>query len=114
MSQAGRALSAPYLTLLRLVLLRSTVSTRIAVTLEQLGKLRDVEGIEARFSNRHIALSVFAFDDDMIVTPHLSNLVGHESPAMHLRRCQSDGMFDRFAMHVNALWDEGRDVWAGE
>ena len=33
-----------------------------------LERLRDVEGIEARFSDRHIALSVFAFDHDMIVT----------------------------------------------
>jgi len=91
-----------------------TVSTRIAVTLGELEKLRDVDGIEARFSDRHIAMSVFSFDNDMIVTPHLSNLVGHGSPAFHYRRCQQDGIFDRFAMHVGALWDEGRDVWAAE
>jgi Domain of unknown function (DUF5919) len=88
-----------------------TVSTRIAVTLEQLDRLRGTEGIEARFSDRHIALSVFTFDDDMIVTPHLANLVGHDSPAFHLHRHQDDGVFDRFAMHVNALWSDGRDVW---
>jgi lambda repressor-like predicted transcriptional regulator len=88
-----------------------TVSTRIAVTLEQLDRLRDVEGIEVRFSDRHIALSVFAFDDDMIVTPHLANLVGHNSPAFHFHRHQDDGVFDRFALHVNALWGEGREVW---
>jgi Domain of unknown function (DUF5919) len=88
-----------------------TVSTRIAVTLEQLERLRGTKGIEARFSDRHIALSVFAFDHDMIVTPHLANLAGHNSPAFHLRRRQDDGIFDRFAMHVRALWDEGRDVW---
>lgn len=87
-----------------------TVSTRIAVTLEQLDRLRDVEGIEARFSDRHIAMSLFSFDDDMIVTPHLSNLAGHESPAFHYRRCQQDGIFDRFTMHVNALWDDGKPV----
>ena len=53
---------------------------------------------------------VFSFDDDMIVTPHLSNLVGHESPAFHYRRCQQDGIFDRFTMHVNALWADARPV----
>ncbi len=66
-----------------------------------------MDGIEARFSDRHIALSVFAFDHDMIVTPHLSNQAGHNSPAFHIRRCQDDGVFDRFT----ALWDEGRGVW---
>jgi transcriptional regulator with XRE-family HTH domain len=90
-----------------------TVSTRIAVTLEQLERLRGVTGIEARFSDRHIAMSVFVFDQDAIVTPHLANLVGHDSPALHVRRCQDDGIFDRFVMHTRALWDEGRDVWVG-
>ncbi len=88
-----------------------TISTRIAVTLEQLERLRDVDGIEARFSDRHIALSVFSFDHDMIITPHLSNQVGHNSPAFHIRRCQDDGIFDRFTAHVSALWDQGRAVW---
>jgi hypothetical protein len=87
-----------------------TVSTRIAVTLEQLDRLKNVDGIEARFSDRHIAMSVFSFDDDMIVTPHLANLAGHESPAFHYRRCQQDGIFDRFMMHVNALWTDARPV----
>ena len=88
-----------------------TVSTRIAVTLEQLERLRDVDGIEARFSDRHIALSVFSFDHDMIVTPHLSNQAGHNSPTFHVRRCQDDGVYDRFTSHVSALWDDGRGVW---
>jgi len=89
-----------------------TVSTRIAVTLDELRKLRGTDGIEARFSDRHIALSVFAFDDDMIITPHLANLVGHNSPAFHFRRRQDDGVFDRFALHMQSLWNDGRDIWA--
>lgn len=89
-----------------------TVSTRIRITLDELRKLRDVEGVEARYSNDHVALSVFRFDDDMIVTPHLAYLVGHDSPTMHLHRRQDDGLFDRFASHVETLWDGGRDVWA--
>jgi hypothetical protein len=27
-----------------------------------------------------------------------------------LRRCQDDGAFDRFAMHVRELWETGREV----
>ncbi|WP_240805529.1 hypothetical protein [Streptomyces sp. A1547] len=55
-------------------------------------------------------LSVFRFDDEMIVTPILARRVGHDSPLMHLRRCQADGMFDRFAAHVEELWSRGRDI----
>lgn len=82
-----------------------TVSTRIRITLSELEKLRDVPGIEARFSDDHIALSVFAFDSQMLVTPHLANLVGHDSPMLHLQRHQDDGIFDRFTHHVKELWN---------
>ncbi|MFD4740900.1 XRE family transcriptional regulator [Streptomyces virginiae] len=87
-----------------------TLSTRIAVTLSELEKLRDVSGIEGRFETGHVNLSVFRFDDEMIVTPILARRVGHDSPMMHLRRRQADGMFDRFAAHVEELWSRGRDI----
>ncbi|MFD8981850.1 XRE family transcriptional regulator [Streptomyces sp. NPDC059564] len=87
-----------------------TLSTRIAVTLNELEKLRDVSGIEGRFETGHVNLSVFRFDDEMIVTPILARRVGHDSPMLHLRRRQADGMFDRFAAHVEELWSRGRDI----
>jgi transcriptional regulator with XRE-family HTH domain len=88
-----------------------TVSTRIRITLAELEKIRTVPGVEARFSADHIAMSVFMFDDQMLVTPHLAKLVGHDSPLFHLRRLQEDGMYDRFASHVAELWNEARPVW---
>lgn len=89
-----------------------TVGTRIRVTLDELDKLRDVPGIEARFSDEHIAMSVFIGDDEMVVTPHLAHLVGHDSPAFHLRKRQDSGVFDRFAFHVDELWSSGREITA--
>ena len=53
---------------------------------------------------------VFRFDAEMLVTPHLAELVGHDSPRPHLRRYQDDGLFDRFACHASELWSNGRDV----
>lgn len=87
-----------------------SVSTRIRITLEQLRKLGPLPGLEARFSDGHISLSVFAFDDEALVTPHIADLLGHESPMLHLRRLQPDGLFDRFAQHAEALWAGGRPV----
>lgn len=87
-----------------------TVSTRIRITLEELTKLADVPGVEARFGDDHIAMSVFTFDQQMLVTPHLADLVGHDSPMLHLQRLQDDGLYDRFAHHVTHLWNRGRPV----
>ncbi|MEX2969248.1 DUF5919 domain-containing protein [Streptomyces sp. C184] len=88
-----------------------TLSTRIRVTLAELEKIRRQPGIDARFSDGHAHLSVFRFDDDMIVTPLLTHSVGHDAPTLHLRRHQDDGMFDRFASHVEELWGRANPVW---
>ncbi|MFJ2811258.1 DUF5919 domain-containing protein [Kitasatospora sp. NPDC087271] len=95
-----------------------TVSTRIRVTLENLAKLSGTEGIEARFSApddgpNHVGLSVFRFDEHALVTPHLARTVSHDSPLMHLRRSEENGMFDRFAEHVEELWSRGSDIRSG-
>ncbi|MGP3951639.1 XRE family transcriptional regulator [Streptomyces sp. 7N604] len=89
-----------------------TVSTRIRMTLEQLDKMGEVEGLEVRFSApvdamNHVSLSVFRFDDEALVTPHLARLVGHDSPLLHLRRCDDRGMFSRFMEHSEELWSRG-------
>ncbi|WP_371515320.1 DUF5919 domain-containing protein [Kitasatospora sp. NBC_01300] len=95
-----------------------TVSTRIRVTLENLAKLSGTEGFEARFSApddgpNHVGLSVFRFDEHALVTPHLARAVGHDSPLMHLRRSGENGMFDRFAEHVEELWSRGNGIRSG-
>jgi transcriptional regulator with XRE-family HTH domain len=83
-----------------------TVSTRINVTLDQLSKVG--AAVDVRLSDRHIALSVWVFDDDMIVCTHLADLLGHDSPTIHLRRRQDGGLYDRYAEHANHLWDLAR------
>lgn len=92
-----------------------SVSARIRITLEQLSRVGELPGLEARYSApedamNHVGLSVFRMDDDALVTPHLARLVGHDSPMMHLRRRAEHGMFDRFAEHAEELWERGRPV----
>ncbi|MDF2272379.1 XRE family transcriptional regulator [Streptomyces coacervatus] len=92
-----------------------TVSTRIRMTLESLKKLEGVEGIESRFSSaqdavNHVSLSVFRFDSEALVTPHLARLVGHDSPLLHLRSMGEGGMFSRFSEHAEELWSRGVPV----
>jgi hypothetical protein len=90
-----------------------SVSTRIRICQENLAKVGDLEGLETRFSApddapSHVGLSVFRFDDDALVTPHLARLVGHDSPMMHLRSRDELGMFSRFAEHAEELWSRAQ------
>ena len=88
-----------------------TVSTRIRVTLDELGKLRETAPqAHARLSDRHIAMSLFVFDDDMLVSTHLGDKLGHDSPTLHLRRHLDDGLYDRYAAHLDHLWDGAREI----
>ncbi|WP_042417238.1 hypothetical protein [Streptacidiphilus anmyonensis] len=92
-----------------------SVSTRIRITLENLDRLGPLEGVEARFSApldavNHVSLSVFRFDGEALVTPHLARFVGHDSPLLHLRRQSSGGMFDRFTEHAEELWSRAVPV----
>lgn len=94
-----------------------TVSTRIRMSLEGLARLGELEGLEARFSApedavNHVSLSVFRFDDEALVTPHLARLVGHDSPLLHLRRMGDGGMFSRFSEHAEELWERGAAITA--
>lgn len=91
-----------------------TIRTRISITLDELAKLGPAEGLEARFSDRHLGMSVFAFDDQMLVMTHLGNLVGHDSPVFHLERCQDGGLFDRYLWHLNELWQAARPAELGD
>ncbi|GHC74510.1 hypothetical protein [Streptomyces cinnamoneus] len=89
-----------------------TVSTRIRTTTEQLAAMGRTDGLEARFSapadaTNHVSLSVFRFDDEVLVTPHLARQVGHDSPLLHLRRHGDSGMFSRFVEHAEELWSRG-------
>ncbi|QDQ16680.1 XRE family transcriptional regulator [Streptomyces spectabilis] len=92
-----------------------SVSTRIKITLGELEKLGSLDGLEKRFSAaedavNHVSLSVFRFDREALVTPHLARLVGHDSPLLHLRRQGDGGMFDRFAEHAEELWSRAAPV----
>ena len=60
------------------------------------------------------ALQYVTCTASMLVTPYLADLAGHDSPMLHLKRQQADGMFDWFAFHAAELWEHGRPVsrWA--
>lgn len=90
-----------------------TVRDRINVTLDQLARLRGEAPVEARFSDRHVSMSVFQFDEDMLVCTHLADLLGGDSPTFHIRHRGDDGIYDRYAEHVEHIWAAGREVPVG-
>ncbi|MFG1904693.1 XRE family transcriptional regulator [Micromonospora carbonacea] len=83
-----------------------TLSTRIAMTRAELSKVGTV--IPVRFSARHLAMSVWVFDEEAIVATHIGAGLGQDSVTLHLRRGQDGGAFDRYVEHFESLWTDGK------
>jgi hypothetical protein len=81
-----------------------TLVVRIKTSLKYFAPLLDCDGFEMRYQDVPLYNSVFRFDDDMFVTPHLFATPGASAPLLHLRRVQPNGLFSRFAEHFEAVW----------
>ncbi len=62
------------------------------------------EGIEICYHDTPLYNSLFRFDDEMFVTPHLYGLHGSKAPLIHLHCLGSYGIFANFAAHFEAVW----------
>ena len=75
--------------------------------------LRPMTEMSAAELRRHSTVmynSVFVFDDEMLVTPHLFRRKGFESPMLHVRRLGAGGIFDTFLRHFDEVWAEAAAV----
>lgn len=81
-----------------------TLTARIETSLRAFEPLLDCPGADMRFQDAPLYSSVFRFDDEMFVTPHLYGTPGNRAPLLHLRRLGPNGLFSRFAAHFEAIW----------
>lgn len=71
-------------------------------------ELSGTERIELRHHSTPMYNSVFRFDGQMFVTPHLYGVPGSKAPLLHVQRRSARGMFERFVEHFEAIWDESK------
>ncbi len=83
--------------------LHGSLVARIESSLKYLKPLRDTD-VEVRLQQVPMYNSIFRYDDDMLVTPHLYATPGRLAPLLHLRRLGEKGIFDRFAQHFETIW----------
>jgi hypothetical protein len=77
---------------------------RIGTAMKLFGAVTSAPTAELRLHRTPMYNSVFRFDDQMIVTPHVFGRPGFEAPALHLRRLGDGGIFDNFAQHFEDLY----------
>ena len=89
-----------------------TLSARVAITLAELEPLRGLPNFDARYSDGHLALSFWRFDEEAVVATQLAAKVGHDSPTYRLKRLETGGILAAYAAHTEALWASARPVWS--
>jgi transcriptional regulator with XRE-family HTH domain len=87
-----------------------TLVARIQSSLDAFAPLLGCANADLRFQDAPLYNSVFRFDDEMLVTPHLYGTPGRSAPMLHLRRLGPSGIFSRFSAHFEGIWSDSRPI----
>ncbi|HET6909101.1 MAG TPA: DUF5919 domain-containing protein [Mycobacteriales bacterium] len=78
---------------------------RIRTAIKYMSPLVDAPGVAIRQHRTPMYNSIFRYDEDLLVTPHLYAAPGFMSPLLHLRRSAPDCLFETFLTHFERVWD---------
>ena len=84
---------------------RHTISAKIDQAMAHFKPLQDVPGIEVRTHGTVLYNSLYRFDDEMIVNPHVYGKLAAHAPALHLRRLSAGDLFTTYADSFDAVWE---------
>ena len=62
-------------------------------------------GVQIRTHATVLYNSIYRFDDEMIVNPHVYGKVAAHAPALHLRRLSAGDLFTTYADSFTAVWE---------
>lgn len=84
---------------------RNTISAKIDHALAFFASLADHPGVEIRTHGTVLYNSIYRFDDEMVVNPHVYGKIASHAPAMHVRRLAAGDLFSTYADSFDAIWD---------
>ncbi|WP_052665335.1 helix-turn-helix domain-containing protein [Nitriliruptor alkaliphilus] len=84
---------------------------RIRTAIKYYGELEDADGVELRLHGTPLYSSLFAFDHELLVTPHLYRTPGSKAPLLHLRRRGPDGLYANYLQHFARVWDDASGLY---
>lgn len=84
-----------------------TIAAKIDHALAYFRRLDGVPGIGVRTHGTVLYNSIYRFDDEMIVNPHVYGKIASHAPALHLRRLSAGDLFTTYADSFTAVWEAG-------
>ncbi|WP_164472879.1 hypothetical protein [Cohnella candidum] len=80
-----------------------SISSRIETSLARLSSLKNNKSIEIRLHCSPLYCSLYRFDDELFVTPHLYGLRGKSAPLFLFKRTE-EGLFYSYEKHFDDIW----------
>ncbi|WP_053648136.1 XRE family transcriptional regulator [Streptomyces sp. XY431] len=90
-----------------------TLAAKIRASLTYYRSLPTKAGCEVRLHDTTLYNSLFRYDSDLLVNPHVWGQPASANPLLHLKRVDSTGWFDNYAQSFEAVWDSSRP-WTPE
>ncbi|MEU5849243.1 DUF5919 domain-containing protein [Saccharopolyspora shandongensis] len=87
---------------------KSTISAKIRQTLAFFKPVSTVDGIDVRCHGTTLYNSIYRYDDDMIVNPHVHGFQAPHAPAPHLRRLSAGDLFETYSESFEAVWNAAK------
>ena len=82
-----------------------TIAAKIDHALAFFRSLANTPGVQIRTHATVLYNSIYRFDDEMIVNPHVYGKVAAHAPALHLRRLSAGDLFTTYADSFTAVWE---------
>ncbi|MGH2599113.1 MAG: DUF5919 domain-containing protein [Dehalococcoidia bacterium] len=85
---------------------KHTISAKIDHTMAFFRPLAEVPGTTIRVHGTTLYNSIYRFDDEMIVNPHVYGTIAAHAPALHLRHLRAGNLFTVYADSFASVWDQ--------
>ncbi|HUT98385.1 MAG TPA: hypothetical protein VM054_04835 [bacterium] len=84
-----------------------SIKERIVTMLEQLEPLYVPRNNKfyVKLHNTTLYNSIYRFDDNMLITPHLYGMVGSSAPLLHIIKNNENSLFEKYTKCFEAVWN---------
>ncbi|GIH70498.1 hypothetical protein Mth01_27510 [Sphaerimonospora thailandensis] len=81
-----------------------TLAAKIRASLTYYRPLLTVPGCEVRLHDTTLYSSLFRYDENLLINPHVWGQPASANPLLHLKRLNATGWFDNYAQSFEAVW----------
>ncbi|MFF9000161.1 XRE family transcriptional regulator [Streptomyces achromogenes] len=85
-----------------------TLAAKIRASLTYYRPLLGEAGCAVRLHDTTLYTSMFRYDDDLLVNPHIWGQPASANPLLHLKRAEGTGWFDSYAQSFDCVWAAAR------